>query len=136
MLTVQDVGGNNYVDVSKKVTTYMPEKNNFVVGIIKAKVGDNYLVDINAPIDGVLGNLEFDGASKRNKPNLNTGDLVFARIAEYSKFIGAKLSCINTGYSAKGVLNELKGGMIVYGLRGKEKLIEEKIAIIKEYCKF
>ena len=26
--------------------------------------------------------------------------------------------------------------MIVYGLRGKEKLIEEKIAIIKDYCKF
>lgn len=51
------MGGTNYVDVSKKVTTYIPEKNNFVVGVIKARVGDNYLVDINSPVDGVLGNL-------------------------------------------------------------------------------
>lgn len=57
LMNVQDMGGTNYVDVSKKVTTYIPEKNNFVVGVIKARVGDNYLVDINSPVDGVLGNL-------------------------------------------------------------------------------
>lgn len=78
-------------------------------------------MDINAPLDGVLGSLEFDGATKRNKPNLNPGDLVYTRVSEYSKFIGAKLSCLNSGYSAKNALGELKNGMIVYGLRGREK---------------
>jgi exosome complex component RRP40 len=72
-------------------------------------------------MDGILGALEFDGATKRNKPNLNVGDIVYTRVAEYSKFIGARLSCLNPGYSAKGVLGELKGGMIVHGLRGREK---------------
>jgi len=48
--------------------------------------------------------LAFDGATKRNKPNLNPGDLIYARISEYSKFLGAKLSCLNAGYSAKNVL--------------------------------
>lgn len=74
-------------------------------------------------MDALLGGLEFDGATKRNKPNLNPGDLVFSRVSEYSKFIGAKLSCLNSGYSAKNVLNELKGGTIVYGLSGREKLV-------------
>ena len=79
---------------------------------------------MNAPIEGTLGNLEFDGATKRNRPNLNTGDLVFARVAEYSKFLGVKLSCLNPGYSSKNVLGDLKGGMVVYGLRGYEKVVE------------
>jgi exosome complex component RRP40 len=135
-LTVRDIGGHNYADVIRKVATYIPEKNHFVVGIIKSRVGDNYIVDINAPVDGILGNLEFDGATKRNRPNLNSGDIVFTRVADYSKFIGAKLSCLNIGYSAKSALSELKGGMIIYGLRGKEKLVEEKIEVIKNYCKF
>ena len=26
--------------------------------------------------------------------------------------------------------------MIVYGLRGREKIVEEKIEVIKNYCKF
>ena len=81
LLSIQNIGGHQYVDVIKKVTTYIPEKNHFVVGIIKNRAGDNYIVDINGPVDATLGNLEFDGASKRNRPNLNTGDLVFARVA-------------------------------------------------------
>lgn len=97
----------------------MPEKNHFVIGIVKNRVGENVIIDINAPLDGVLGGLQFDGATKRNKPTLNPGDLVYARISEFSKYIGAKLSCINTGFSAKNVLGELKGGTIVYGLSGK-----------------
>jgi exosome complex RNA-binding protein Rrp4 len=35
----------------------MPEKNHFVIGIVKNRVGDNVIVDINAPLDGVLGGL-------------------------------------------------------------------------------
>jgi exosome complex RNA-binding protein Rrp4 len=56
-LNVQNIGGKEYVNVIKRVTTYIPEKNHFVVGIIKNRVGDNFMVDINAPMDGVLGGL-------------------------------------------------------------------------------
>lgn len=55
-------------------------------------------------MDGSLEGLAFDGATKRNRPNLNIGDLIFTRISEYSKFLGAKVSCLNAGYSAKNIL--------------------------------
>jgi len=64
----------------KKNTTYIPETNQFVIGIIKNKFGEFFNVDINAPLDANLEGLAFDGATKRNKPNLNIGDLIFARI--------------------------------------------------------
>ena len=130
------IASQSYIDLSKKVTTYFPEKNHFLIGIVKTKTADSFVVDINAPTDGTLGALDFDGASKRNKPSLSPGDIVFARVADYSKFIGAKLSCQNAGYSAGKVLGELKGGVVVSGLRGREKRVEEKMEILKNYCKF
>lgn len=59
------------------------------------------MVDIGAPMDATLGGLEFDGATKRNKPNLKVGSVVFCRLLEYSKHTGGKLSCINKGVSNK-----------------------------------
>ena len=61
---------------------------------------------------------------------------MFARVAEYSKFLGAKLSCFNAGYSVSKVLGELEGGMVVYGLRGREVMLREKMEILKVHCKF
>ena len=93
-----------YLDLHKKSTTYIPEKNEFVIGIIKMKIGESYVVDINSPLDGSFGILEFDGATKRNRPNLSQGDLVYVRIVDYNKYMGASLSCINKGFSTKKVL--------------------------------
>ena len=135
-LLEENNNGHQCIDIIKKVTTYIPEVNQFVIAIIKNKTSDNFIVDINAPLDGMLGALEFDGVTKRNKPNLNPGDIVYARVSEYSKYIGAKLSCLNPGYSAKGALGELKNGMIVYGLRGREKDLQDKLEIIAKHCQF
>jgi len=43
------------LDIIKRVTTYIPEKNQFVVGTIKNKTADNFIIDINSPMDGILG---------------------------------------------------------------------------------
>ena len=118
-LISHDIEGKLYIDIVNKTTTFLTQKNQFLIGIIKNRVGDNYLVDINAPTQATLPGLEFDGATKRNKPNLSPGDLVFARVAKNSKFLGAQLSCQNAGFSVGKVLGQLKGGTIVYGLRGK-----------------
>jgi exosome complex component RRP40 len=65
------------------------------------KSADYYILDIKAPLDANLNGLEFDGATKRNKPNFKVGAAVYCRVNEYSKFIGAKLSCINKGFNTK-----------------------------------
>ena len=59
---------------------YLPVKNDVVVGVIKVRTADMYVVDIGAPGDGALGGLEFDGVTKRNKPNLKVGATVFCRV--------------------------------------------------------
>ena len=59
---------------------YEPQKGDLVIGTIKMKSSDYYIVDISAPLDGTLGALEFDGATKRNKPNIQQGSLIYCRV--------------------------------------------------------
>jgi exosome complex component RRP40 len=87
------------LDILSFPTIYEPQKNDLVICTIKMKSADYYTVDMAAPLDGVLGSLEFDGATKRNKPNINQGALVYCRVLEYSKYTGAKLSCFNKGFN-------------------------------------
>ncbi len=83
---------------------YEPAKGDLVIGTIKMKSADYYTVDIGAPLDAILGALEFDGATKRNKPNIAQGSLVYCRVSEQSKYLGAKLSCINKGFNSQNDL--------------------------------
>jgi len=42
----------------------------------------------------LLPHLAFDGASKRNKPNLKVGALVYCRVAVANKDMDSELSCM------------------------------------------
>ena len=42
--------------------------------------GDLYRIDINAAHYGILSNLQFAGATKRNKPILQSGQIVYCRV--------------------------------------------------------
>lgn len=53
----QEIAGHPYIDIIKRVTTYLPEKNHFVVGTVKGKTGDSFIIDINSPLDGILAGL-------------------------------------------------------------------------------
>lgn len=39
--------------------------------------------------------MDFEGATKKNKPNLHVGQYLFARITETNHYLKGKLSCIN-----------------------------------------
>lgn len=57
-------------NVSKR---YIPAVGDQVVGIIEDKGGDFYRVNIFSPSSAMLGRLSFEGATKRNKPELSRG---------------------------------------------------------------
>ena len=35
------------------------------IGVVKNKTADNFIADIGAPLDSILGGLEFDGVTKK-----------------------------------------------------------------------
>jgi exosome complex component RRP40 len=66
------------------------------VGIIEERTSDYYKVNIFSGAPAVLNRLSFEGASKRNKPELKVGDVVYCRVSMAHKDIDTELSCTST----------------------------------------
>ena len=49
---------------------YVPVKDDSVIGIITNRGSESYKVDIGSSMPAALGNLSFEGATRRNRPNL------------------------------------------------------------------
>ncbi|KAL9648819.1 hypothetical protein ABK040_003751 [Willaertia magna] len=101
---------------------YIPMVGDMVIGVIKDKVpGEQYSVDILAHQgNALLSFVGFDGASRRNRPDLGSGSLVYARVILANKDLDIEITCESfasmkkkdwsTGESTFG---ELKGGYVI-----------------------
>ena len=112
--------------VKNNIQRYRPRQEDRVIGIVEERVasdgsgGDIYRVNIGGPHPAQLSNLSFEGATKRNKPNLSTGTLLYCRIQSTPPAMDPILSCQlgphDAGVSRKdwmtneGTYGELKGG--------------------------
>lgn len=72
---------------------YMPRIGDGVIGIIADKTGDYYTVNIFSGHPCLMSRLAFDGATKRNKPELNRGDLVYAHITTTKYDSDTEITC-------------------------------------------
>ncbi|XP_077003774.1 exosome complex component RRP40 isoform X2 [Tamandua tetradactyla] len=61
-------GGVYWVDSQQK--RYVPVKGDHVIGIVTAKSGDIFKVDVGGSEPASLSYLAFEGATKRNRPNV------------------------------------------------------------------
>ena len=74
---------------------YYPKQGDMVIGKIIQKYAFSYDVDINAYSLAVLDALEFDGATKRNKPNLELNTLIYCRVKAIDPLAKPELTCIS-----------------------------------------
>lgn len=143
---------NNTYFVQQNIQRYRPQLEDRVVGIVEDRVasdgagGDVYRVNIGGPHPALLSNLSFEGATKRNKPNLQTGMLMYARVKSVPATMDPTLSCQlgphDGGIPRKdwmtneGTYGELKGGTatkISLGLA--RELLDPKNVVLQELSK-
>ncbi len=74
---------------------YIPVEGEVVVGFVTERHSENFIVDINGPFSALLPQLSFEGATKRNRPNLRAGDVVYARVASASRDMEPVLTCVD-----------------------------------------
>ena len=60
----------NKLWVEGRQKRYAPAAGDSVVGVVREKHSENFDVDINAPFKATLPVLAFEGATRRNRPNL------------------------------------------------------------------
>ncbi|KAG2418728.1 hypothetical protein HFD88_001829 [Aspergillus terreus] len=96
---------------------YVPTANDLVIAQIHHSSPDYFhcMITPQAP-QVLLGQLAFEGATKKTRPMLRQGDLVYARVFSTGLGAGAEveLTCVNpaTGRAEPGGLGPLTGGMV------------------------
>uniref|UniRef100_A0A915MA94 S1 motif domain-containing protein n=1 Tax=Meloidogyne javanica TaxID=6303 RepID=A0A915MA94_MELJA len=76
---------DNKLWLNTSMKRYIPHSGDRVLGTVTAKVGDIFRVDIGGPDLALLNYTSFEGATKRNRPNVKVGDLIYGQIILTSK---------------------------------------------------
>ncbi|XP_053987905.1 exosome complex component RRP40 [Hylaeus volcanicus] len=99
-----------YVDSYQK--RYVPSRGENVVGIVMQKGSDIFKVDIGASEPASLSYLAFEGATKKNRPDIQVGDLVFAKLLVASKDMEPELVCVDSHGKEKNLGALSSDGML------------------------
>jgi len=94
---------------------YIPCVGDNVIGMVVERHSDNLIVDIGGPFHAVLNSLAFEGATRRNRPKLAEGDLVYARVTLAHKDVDTELSCTEVSGKVRLILwiPVLQGSLVI-----------------------
>lgn len=123
---------------------YSPKEEDVLIGTITAKTHEQYRLDINTSHDALLNSIDFEGATKKTKPNLQVGDVLFAKVYHTNKFDNTILTCKSddnskTWSSGESLFGQLINGNVYYFPRiWAWKLINNNTTIerLKDYIDF
>lgn len=96
----------NFYWVESKQKRYVPKVSDLVVGIIVKKTGDVFKVDIGCSEHASLSAFAFEGATKKQKPDLQMGDTIYARLLSAHREMEPELVCVDKYFKA-GILGPL-----------------------------
>ncbi|KAM8961988.1 exosome complex component RRP40 [Pelodytes ibericus] len=120
-----------WVDSQQK--RYVSVKGDHVIGIVTAKSGDIFKVDVGGSEQASLSYLAFEGATKKNRPNVKVGDLIYGQFIVANKDMEPELACIDSSGKAngKGVIGQ-DGFMFKVSLGLVRKLLTPENELIQE----
>ncbi|KAJ1882553.1 exosome non-catalytic core subunit rrp40 [Coemansia sp. RSA 486] len=103
--------GSQYWVVSNK-RRYVAAESEPVIGVVVARHAEGYRVDIGSAHDALLPLLAFEGATKRNKPNLAIGTTVYARVSVANSLMDPEIECYNANTGKSEGYGELSEGFM------------------------
>ncbi|ELU16219.1 hypothetical protein CAPTEDRAFT_131167 [Capitella teleta] len=92
---------------------YIPVRGENVLGVVTNKSGDTFKVDIGGSEQASLSYLAFEGATKRNRPDVKIGDQVFCKLLVASKHTEPEVVCIDSSGKSNGLGVIRDGGMTI-----------------------
>lgn len=87
---------------------YVPAANDHVIGQVTNRGAESYAVSLYGAHSATLPALAFEGATRRNRPNIAVGALVYARVVSAQLWTEPEISCIDAVTGKSGGLGELR----------------------------
>lgn len=92
---------------------YIPAVDDLVIATIHHSSTDTYHANITDYTSyAQLPQLSFEGASKKTRPQLTQGSLVYARVSLANKHMDPELECVSASTGKSDGLGPLTGGML------------------------
>ncbi|WFD22243.1 exosome non-catalytic core subunit rrp40 [Malassezia equina] len=95
-----------YVDGLQR--RYVPAAGDRVIGQVTNRGMESYTVTLFSAHSATLPVLAFEGATRRNRPNLEVGALVYARVVRAESWTEPEISCVDAVTGKAEGLGELK----------------------------
>ncbi|CAB3407708.1 unnamed protein product [Caenorhabditis bovis] len=115
---------------------YIPNEGDRVIGIVVSKIGDFFRLDIGTAELAVINFTNFEGATKRNRPNLKTGDIIYAQVFDTTPRTEAELTCVDDEKKARGMGQLNNGFMFKVSLNYARRILHPSCQILKTMGKF
>lgn len=117
--------GVSFVDSNTK--RYIPSRGDLVIGVIQGRIMTDHRVSLQPFSRSVrLGELAFENATRKNKPKLVQGDVVYARVASADPALDPELECFDATTGKAAGFGQLQEGMLIeVGLGFARHLISE-----------
>jgi len=123
-----------WIDCHQK--RYVPTRGDNVIGVVVNKLGDYFKVQIGSSEEASLSSIAFQGATKKNKPNVQIGDLVFAKLLIASIDMEPELVCVNSFGESSGLgLLSSNGFMFTVPLHHIRKILNPQCTLMKNLGK-
>jgi len=94
---------------------YSPKEGDIIIGIISQKSYETYRVNILSSREANLNSIDFQGATRKSKPNLNAGDVIYAKVEKVNKYTNATLTCKGSNNSKDWASGESTYGPLKEG---------------------
>ena len=92
---------NHYWVQHRTRKRYVPNVGDNVVAIIEDRLGDYYKAEIRSGTIAYLPRLAFDGATKRNRPELSRGQVIYCRVSKAFIDSDTELTCTSKDSTLK-----------------------------------
>ena len=94
---------------------YYPKVGDMVIGIITQKTHEMFRVNISTNKEASLNSIDFEGATRKTRPNLSVGDVVFALVEKENKYSNVTLTCKSSTNKKGWMTGESKFGELKEG---------------------
>ena len=94
---------------------YYPKVGDIVIGIITQKTFEYFRVNISTNKEATLNSIDFEGATRKTRPNLSVGDVVFAQVEKENKYSNVTLTCKSSTNKKGWMTGESKFGELKEG---------------------
>lgn len=137
VITNTKKGQSVYIEHESK--RYIPAVGDYVIGTILGQYSDSYKVSLSSFSSSVtLSYMAFPNASKKNKPTLKVGDLVYARVCTAEKELEAEIECMDSTTGQNAGFGLLEGGIVVDVTLGyaRHLLFDEDFPLFKILARY